>query len=134
MDGFVLDAYEYPPPFLVLPRLLAHAAPTFLRFRTLWFAVQLVAVVAGLVVVARRIGGVGGAYVLALCGCILAPLPVMSTLQIGNAQLAFIAISMIAMVLFERRHPAAGGILLAYATVSKLYPALLIVYLLMRRD
>src|SRR6187402_2984730 len=85
MEGFVLDAYEYPPPFLVLPRLLAHEAPTFLRFRTLWFAVQLVAVAAGIVVVARRIGGATGAIALTLSGFILAPYGVMSTLQIGNA-------------------------------------------------
>ena len=134
IDGFVLDAYEYPPPFLMLPRLLAHAAPTFLRFRSLSFAIQLVAVVAGIVVIARRMGGGAGAAALALGAVILIPTPVMGTLQIGNAQLAFIAIAMIAMVLFERRHPAAGGLLLAYATVSKLYPALLVVYLLLRRD
>ena len=134
MDGFVLDAYEYPPPFLVLPRLLAHAAPAFLRFRTLWFAVQLMAVATGLVVVARWIGGRSGAIALTLSGFILAPYGVVSTLQIGNAQLAFVALPMAAMVLFARRRPAFGGVLLAYATVSKLYPALLVLYLLLRRD
>ncbi len=41
---------------------------------------------------------------------------------------------MIAMVLFDRRRPIGGGTLLAYATVSKLYPALLVLYLLLRRD
>ncbi len=134
MEGFVLDAYEYPPPFLVVPRLLANAAPTFLRFRTLWFAVQLIALAAGLVVVASRIGGVAGAYVLALSGFVLAPYGIITTLQIGNAQLAFVTLPMMAMVLFDRRRPVAGGALLAYATVSKLYPALLVLYLLLRRD
>ena len=134
MEGFVLDAYEYPPPFLVLPRMLAREAPTFLRFRTLWFAVQLVAVAAGLVVVARWIGGTAGAVALTLSGFILAPYGVVSTLQIGNAQLAFVTLPMAAMVLFDRRRPALGGVLLAYATVSKLYPALLVLYLLLRRD
>jgi alpha-1,2-mannosyltransferase len=134
MEGFVLDAYEYPPPFLVLPRLLAHGAPTFLRFRTLWFAVQLIVVAAGLVVVASHIGGVTGAYVVALSGFVLAPYGIVTTLQIGNAQLAFVTLPMVAMVLFDRRRPVAGGALLAYATVSKLYPALLVLYLLLRRD
>jgi len=45
-----------------------------------------------------------------------------------------IAVSMLAMVLFERRRWAAGGALLAFATVSKLYPGLLIVYLIARRQ
>ena len=42
--------------------------------------------------------------------------------------------SMIAMVLFERGRHAMGGLMLAYAIVSKLYPGLLILYLLLRRD
>ena len=134
MEGFVLDAYEYPPPFLVVPRLLANAAPTFMRFRTLWFSVQLLAVAAAFALVASRIGGVRGAYALALSGVVLAPYAIVSTLQIGNAQLAFVALPMMAMVLFDRRQPAVGGALLAYATVSKLYPALLVIYLLLRRD
>ena len=38
------------------------------------------------------------------------------------------------MLALERGRRATGGLLLAYATVSKLFPALLIVYLLIRRD
>jgi hypothetical protein len=41
---------------------------------------------------------------------------------------------MIAMVLFERRRWALGGALLAYATVSKLFPGMLILYLLVQRQ
>jgi hypothetical protein len=41
--------------------------------------------------------------------------------------------AMIAMVLFERRRWASGGALLAFATVSKLFPGLLVVYLLAQR-
>ena len=40
---------------------------------------------------------------------------------------------MIAMVLFAQRRYAAGGALLAFATVSKLFPGLLLVYLLIQR-
>ena len=38
------------------------------------------------------------------------------------------------MLLFERRCYAAGGLLLAYVTVSKLFPGVLVFYLLLRRD
>ncbi len=41
---------------------------------------------------------------------------------------------MIAMVLFERGRSAAGGALLAYAIASKLYPGLLVLYLLLRGE
>jgi len=57
-----------------------------------------------------------------------------STLQKGNVQALAIAGSMLALVLFERRLWAVGGALLAFVTVSKLYPGLLVVYLLARRE
>ncbi len=59
---------------------------------------------------------------------------VIGTLQAGNVQLLFLVLSAVAMLLFERRRPAAGGLLLAYAIVSKLYPGVLVLYLLLRRD
>jgi hypothetical protein len=49
-------------------------------------------------------------------------------------QLVVVAMAMLAMLLFERRRFAAGGALLAFATASKLYPGMLIVYLLVRRE
>ena len=38
------------------------------------------------------------------------------------------------MLLFERQRHAAGGAILAYAIVSKLFPGVLLFYLLLRRD
>jgi hypothetical protein len=58
----------------------------------------------------------------------------LSGLQKGNIQLTVIALSMLAMVCFERRRWAAGGALLAFTTVSKLFPGLLVLYLLARRQ
>jgi alpha-1,2-mannosyltransferase len=65
---------------------------------------------------------------------VLASPTIVGTLQIGNAQLLFIAIAAAAMLLFERGRHATGGALLAYAVVSKLFPGLLVLYLLLRRD
>jgi hypothetical protein len=59
--------------------------------------------------------------------------PTLSTLQKGNVQPMVIAATMLAMLLFERRHDATGGALLAFVTVSKLYPGLFVVYLLAQR-
>ena len=61
-------------------------------------------------------------------------LPTLSALQKGNVQLMVVALAMLAMLLFERRRFAAGGALLAFATVSKLFPGLLLVYLIVRRQ
>jgi hypothetical protein len=57
----------------------------------------------------------------------------LSTVQKGNIQPVTIALSMLAMLLFARRRNAAGGLLLAYAVASKLYPGLLVAYLIAAR-
>jgi hypothetical protein len=131
---FNVDIYEYPPTFLLLPRLLRLLTPDFFDFRRLWFAVNLLVVAIGLVAIARRIDAALGTWTLWLTPFALVPLGIMLTLQIGNVQLAFIAVALLGMLALERGHLATGGLLLGYATVGKLFPALLIVYLLLRRD
>ena len=129
-----VDNYEYPPPFLVVPRAVALAAPGFWRGREVWFAINLAVVAAGLVAVGWRFDRAHGTQALWLTPAVLGVPAMMATLQIGNVQLAVIAAAMLAMLLFERRWHAVGGVLLAYATLSKLYPGVLILYLLLRRD
>jgi hypothetical protein len=58
----------------------------------------------------------------------------LSALQKGNVQLMIVGAAMLAMLLFERRRWALGGAFLAFATVSKLYPGMFLVYLLARRQ
>jgi hypothetical protein len=131
---FVVDQYEYPPAFLVVPRLIAAATGNFWDFRRVWFALNLAVVVAGLVVVAARFDRALGTHARWLTPFVLLAPAMVITLVMGNVQLAIIAASMVAMVLFERGRYAAGGALLAYTIVSKLYPGLLLFYLLLRRD
>ena len=40
---FQVDVYEYPPPFLLLPRALQRLAPDFERFRFAWFVLNVAA-------------------------------------------------------------------------------------------
>ena len=134
LGPLVVDQFEYPPPFLVLPRLIAAATGDFWSFRRFWFALNLGIVVAGLLMVATRFDrALGTASRWLTPFALLAPAMVI-TLIMGNVQLAIIAASMIAMVLFERGRHAAGGVILAYAIASKLYPGLLVLYLLLRGD
>ena len=134
LGPFRVDPYEYPPTFLPIPRLLQRLAPDFFDFRRLWFALNLLVVAVGLIAVARRVDTAFGTHSVWLTPFAIAPLAIASTLQIGNVQLAFIALPLLGMLALERGRRATGGVLLAYATVSKLFPALLIVYLLIRRD
>jgi hypothetical protein len=134
LGPFIVDVFEYPPTFLPLPRLLAAATPDFWGFRRLWFAINLAGVAIGLIVIARRIDASLGTHAVWLTPWALAAPSVIGTLQVGNVQLLFLVGSAVAMLLFERRRPAVGGLLLGYAIVSKLYPGVLVFYLLLRRD
>ena len=144
---FNIDAYEYPPPFLLLPRALAVLTPDFLRFRMVWFALNGAVLLIGLLTVAQMLGPVTGTRAFLLSPLVLASDITIGTLQVGNLQVIVFPLAMIAMVLFaQRRGPQrtwslgwerrylVGGALLAFMTVSKLFPGLLIVYLLVRRQ
>lgn len=134
LGPFRIDVYEYPPPFLLLPRALLHAFPDFLRFRAMWFGLNSAVILLAMLFLARALGPAAGTRALLLSPLVWVALPTMSTLQKGNVQGLIIALAVLAMALFQRRRWAAGGLLLAYATVSKLFPGLLILYLLMRRQ
>ena len=139
---FLMDGYEYTPTFLLLPRALLRLTPDFFGFRQLWFGLNLAVVLAAVLAIARRLVPAFGASVLWLAPLVLVPLSVLVTFQFGNVQLACIAAALLGMLCLERdaasRHAtlfhATGGLLLAFPTVSKLYPGMLVLYLLLRRD
>lgn len=131
---FNVDVFEYPPPFLLLPRAIAFATPEFADMRMLWLALNGGLLLLAIVMVAGFLGPADGTRALLLSPLVWVAMPTLSALQKGNVQVLVIAISMLAMLLFERRRAAAGGALLAFATVSKLFPGLLLVYLIARRQ
>src|SRR5260221_2954637 len=132
LGPFNADVVGLPPPFPLLPRALLWLTSDFLRFRMLWFALNGGVVLIALLAGAGPLGPAAGTRALLLSPLVWVALPTISNLQKGNVQGMVIALSMLAMVLFERRRFAAGGILLAFVTASKLYPGLLVVYLLVR--
>jgi hypothetical protein len=134
MGIFGVDVYEYPPPFLLVPRACRLLTTDFFRMRAVWFGLCGAFVLLATVVIARRMGPVMGTRALLLLSLYWAAPSTWSTLQKGNIQLVVVALAMLGMVLFERRRFAAGGALLAYAIVSKLYPGMLGLYLLGRRQ
>jgi len=133
LDGFTVDVYEYPPPFLLLPRALFSIAPDFLRFRMVWFALNAGVVLFVMLAVARRFGPVVGTRAVLLLPLVWASLPLVNAFQKENVQMMIVALSVLAMLLFERGRWASGGFVLAFAIASKLYPGLLVVYLLVKR-
>jgi len=134
IESFNIDVYEYPPPFLLLPRTLAILAPDFLRFRMIWFGLNGAVILIGLLTVVRMLGPVAGTRALLLSPLVLASDLVIGTLQVGNLQAMIFFLAIIAMVLLTQRRYVGGSALLAFVTVSKLFPGLLLVYLLVRRE
>jgi hypothetical protein len=134
LGPFNVDVYEYPPQFLLLPRAFELVTPDFPRFRMLWFAMSGAVLLLGLWTVARFFEPIVATRALLLSPLVWISLPTLSVLQKGNAQILAIVVSMLAMVLFERRRCAFGGALLAFMIVSKIFPGMLVIYLLMRRQ
>jgi hypothetical protein len=134
MGAFAVDVFEYPPPFLLLPRLLTAVVPDFVRLRALWFALNLGLLFTGVVVTARLLGGAAATRAFVLSPLVWATWATLSLLQKGNVQGMIVVLSLLGMALHERRRHALGGALLAFAVVSKLYPGPLVVYLMVRRQ
>jgi hypothetical protein len=127
------DAFLYPPPFLLLPRIWLGVSNDYLAVRSVWFAIQLLGFVAFAVFLARWIGGSSGALALWTLPLMLASMPTMFNFQFGQAHLLTVWASLAAMVAFEARRPAVGGLLLAWGITSKIFPGVLVLYLLFQK-
>jgi hypothetical protein len=127
-----LDRYEYPPPFLLLPRLglVASADPLWLRAG--WYVLEGLLLAAVYLGLAAWLGGAEGRRLALLLPLFWSSLPVLAGLQMGNFHLAMVAICLVAMMAFSRGRDPVGGALLAFAVASKLSPGLLVVYLAAR--
>jgi hypothetical protein len=131
---FAIDPYEYPPTFLLAPRALAAVAPDFVTFRRVWLILNAVFVVGGMALVGRHLDATTGRPTLWLLPLAIVPLTTMYALQMGNAQLLYLVGAMLGMTAFARGRHAIGGLLLAFAIVGKIFPAVLVLYLGLRRD
>jgi alpha-1,2-mannosyltransferase len=127
-----VDNYEYPPTFLLVPRVLGLVTSDFWGFRRLWFALNVAVVVLVTVLVARRLDERLGTHAVWLTPFVIAGPAIIGTLQVGNVQLLMIALTALAMYCFDRRAYALGGALLAFAIAGKLYPAVFVLHLLLR--
>ena len=133
IEGFTVDAYEYPPPFLVLPAIGRFLSDSFLTHRRIFFSLECFLLAAAIVAIARRLPRPASDRLVLLVPLFFLALPIRMSLQSGNFQLAAVAISILAWASFERDRNALGGVLLGFAIVAKLFPALFLVYFLLRK-
>lgn len=133
IGSFEVDLYQYPPAFLILPLAGAEAGLHFLTVRTPWFVIQAVVLLGGLLVTARWIGGTAGAVAaLFIPLMFLAPTTRLS-LQIGNFQVTALPLAILAMIAFHHSRTAIGGAALGFCAVSKIFPGVLGIVLLVQR-
>jgi alpha-1,2-mannosyltransferase len=131
--GFNVDRFEYPPPFLLLPLGALAVTQDFMRIRLVWFAINGAIFLGTLLALARWISGRERGRVEALVPLVWCTVPALLTLQIENFQLFALCASVLAMLAFDRDRNALGGALLAFVTLSKAFPGILVLYLLFRR-
>ncbi len=130
---FTLDAFGYPPPFLLLPRALLRVTTSFLSQRLLFGAASLALIGWACASVATTLGGVSGRRVWLLAPIVLANPLVLVTLQVGNFHLAAVALCVLCWCALERQRDGLAGALLAVATLAKIFPGMLGVMLLVQR-
>lgn len=130
---FRMDEFYYPPPFLLLTGGLLTLSPDFVTDRFLFFLLDAAGLALALWLGARAFGGELGRRVGLAALLIWASTPFLLTLQIGNFQILAFALSLLSLLAFRRGRPALGGALLAFATISKIFPGVLVAYLLFRR-
>lgn len=129
----VEDPFQYPPQFLLAPAAALALTDDVGLIRVAWFATQIFLFVAAFVALARWVGGPAGRLALWLLPGVLTALPVLYNLQYGQAHLATIALAVLALLAFDARRFARGGLLLAAAILTKMFPAVLLVGLAVRR-
>jgi hypothetical protein len=130
---FILDAYGYPPPFLLIPRALLWVTRSFFSQRLLFGAASLALMLYACAAAAATLEGAAGRRAWLLAPIILASPSVLATLQVGNFHLAAVALCLLCWVALERRADGPAGALLAAATLAKIFPGLLGVLLLVQR-
>ncbi|MGD2114366.1 MAG: glycosyltransferase family 87 protein [Acidobacteriota bacterium] len=129
----VEDPYQYPPQFLLLPRAALALTDDFTTMRTVWLALQVTLFAAVFTVLALWIGGRAGGLALWLAPAVLASFPVLYNFQYGQFHLAAVILAVGGMLAFAAGRRAGGGFLLAAAILAKMFPAVLLVPLLVRR-
>ncbi len=133
IENYFEDPYQYPPPFLLLPRFALTLTNDYSTIRTIWFAMQATAFALVSVLLALWIKGRSGKVAALLIPAMWISLSTLDGLQTGQFHLSTLVLAVAALLAFETHRQALGGALLAGAMVSKVFPGLLLIPLLAQR-
>jgi hypothetical protein len=133
LSQYLEDPYQYPPQFLILPRIALALTNNFLTIRTVWFVLQSLTLIAAVIALGFWIGGSERMLTMLMLPALLAALPVMLNFQFGQFHAMTVVLAIAGMVAFEKQRTVLGGALLGFAILAKIFPALLLVYLVAQR-
>jgi hypothetical protein len=136
VDGlgpWIDDPYQYPPPFLLLPRAALVLTNSFGAIRAAWFVVQGLVLLVAMLRLCEWIGGRAGTIAAMLVPLTFASIPTMLTLQFGQFHAMAVALAVGAMVAFENQRPRLGGVCLAFAILAKIFPGVLLLMVAAQR-
>ncbi len=126
-------AFQYPPPFLLLPCAALRVTNDFYVLRPVWLAILGLGFLAVAVSLCRWVGGPRGRLALWLLPAVWVSVPNLQTLQFGQFHMLAFALAVAGMLAFETRRIGLGGALLGAAVVTKLYRGVLLLLLVFQR-
>ena len=132
-DVLTIDQYQYPPPFLVLPKALMAFGHDYFQIRTFWFAINVVAFCVTAIAYTHFLGGPKFSAYWLSAPLVLLATTTLSAIEIGNAHFLVITMSLLGVLLLEQRRHVIGGALLGYCVVGKVFPGVLLAYLVFAR-
>ena len=136
IENLKVDDYHYPPPFLLLPGAMQRATGGYMGLRFPWFVFQLALLLLTTWLIVRWLGRELGQRVLLATPLFFIAPATLFTMQMGNFQSSAIALSMAGMIALTSSRgavQASGGVALAYAAISKVFPGILAVYFVVTR-
>jgi hypothetical protein len=134
VEGFRPDPYQYPPAFLLLAAPIARVVPSYVAFRGIWFAFIGSVVLVAFWRLSAWVGGATGGLLAWVSLALWLTIPVQMTLQMGNFQLGVIALAVLGMIAIRNGRVAVGAAVLGVATAAKIFPGILLLYLLIRKE
>jgi hypothetical protein len=130
---FAVEPFVWAPHFLLVAVALLRLGGSFLGARALWFALEGVFLLLTLLALALQAPAANCRRALLAAALICLSPAVLLTLQIGNAQLLCLCLSVLGLVALRHERPWLGAVLLGLGILTKLFPAVLLVELVARR-
>lgn len=128
-----MDTYEYPPPFLLLPRLLLALTSDFMAIRALWFLLTTATFAAVAFALTRWLGGEAERRGRLLSLAVWMSPPLLVTAYFGNFQIIVMGLAALAMMAIVSGRVRTGAAVLAFLIGAKIFPGVLGIYLLASR-